>query len=67
MKKSLFLALTGVLLLANCMGSATNKKRHGFDSEACRQKCLRLGQHVSVTPSSDSGKCICTQDSTSFV
>lgn len=67
MKKSLLLALSGLFLLSACSGGGAMKKRHGYDSEACRMKCQRLGQHVAVTASGNSGKCICTEDSSSFV
>lgn len=68
MKKSaLFAALLmvgGVFALSACNSKPTTK-RHGFDSAACRAKCQRVGKHVAVTESGDSGKCVCQNDSTS--
>lgn len=63
MKKLLLatvLVVTG-LGLSSCVTQGS--KREGYDSEACRSKCQRLGQTVFVTASAEAGRCICRNDS----
>lgn len=63
MKKVLLataLIVTG-LGLSSCVKQGSTKA--GYDSEACRSKCQRLGQTVFVVASAEAGRCICRNDS----
>jgi len=70
MKKSFLAAILGLtsLTLAGFVSSCAKSgdedpRRPGYSSEACREKCQHLGQTVAVTPSENSGKCICLAES----
>lgn len=65
MKKAVLVAVLALVGLGTSSCVMTGSKRAGYDSDACRSKCQRLGQHVSVTASADAGRCICINDSTS--
>jgi hypothetical protein len=65
MKKAVLAAVLALTALGLSSCVTQGSKRTGYDSEACRSKCQRLGQHVSVTASAEAGRCICTNDSTS--
>ena len=65
MKKSFLVVALGLVALTSACVTGGNSKRAGYDSDACRMKCQRLGQHVAVNASSDAGKCICMNDSSS--
>jgi hypothetical protein len=69
MKKSFLAVVLGVTsltvatLVTSCVTGSEDSKRKGYSSEACREKCERLGQTVAVTPSENAGKCICLAES----
>jgi len=63
MKKLFLVAMLGATaaLMSSCI-TGSGEKRAGYSSDACRQKCQRLGQVVSVAASADAGKCICVNE-----
>jgi hypothetical protein len=63
MKKSFLAAILGLTALVGCVTGDNAAERRGYSSEACREKCQHLGQTVAVTPSENSGKCICLAES----